>query len=131
VFVYTPARWGQRFSAFMLDLFILDFIRFPLLLFISPIHQPYTLFFINTWILFTYFAALESSPWRASFGQLIMGIRISRTDGEDVSFHQSLQRISLGMCFLGISFLRALWNPHSLALHDEYTRTCVVEEWWE
>ncbi len=131
MFAYTPARWGQRFSAFLIDLLILDFIRFPLLFFISPNEQPHLLLFINTWIMVTYFAALESSPWRATFGKLLLGIRITQTDGNSPEFYQSLQRIAIGLILPLISFARALWHPHSHALHDEYTNTCVMEEWWE
>lgn len=131
MFMYTPARWGQRLAAFLLDLLILDVIRFPLIFIISPHDRPQLLMVVNIWILITYFAAFESSPWRATLGKLLMGIRVSRTDGEIPSFYQTLQRVCWSICSMGFSFLRALWNPHTLAWHDEFTQTCVVEEWWE
>lgn len=131
MFMYSPARWGQSFMAFFLDLFILDWICFPLVFVVSPQDNPKLFMLVRLWIMITYFAAMESSPWKATLGKLLLGIRISRTDGETPLFHQTLQRTCLGICFFGVGFLRAIWNPHSLAWHDEYTQTCVMEEWWD
>ncbi len=130
VFIYTPARWGKRIVAFIVDIIILKLIRFPLIFIFSP-DQQMLFIFVNLWILITYFAAFESSPWKATPGKLMMGIRVSRIDGEAPLFYQTLQRICLGLISLGTSFMCALWNRHTLAFHDEFTDTCVIEEWWE
>jgi uncharacterized RDD family membrane protein YckC len=131
VFIYTPARWGQRFFAFVLDLFILDWVCLPLLFLISPENDARIFIIARLWIMVTYFAALESSPWKATLGKLLFGLRVNRVDGASPLFLQTLQRICLGTCLLGVGFFRALWNPHGLALHDELTQTCVLEEWWD
>jgi uncharacterized RDD family membrane protein YckC len=131
VFIYTPARWGQRFCAFVLDLFILDWVCLPLIFLISPEQDARVFVLARLWLMVTYFAAMESSVWQATLGKLLFGLRVSRLDNTPAGFLQSLQRICLGTCLLGIGFFRALWNPHALAFHDELTQTCVLEDWWD
>ncbi|MFN8287053.1 MAG: RDD family protein [Chitinophagales bacterium] len=75
-----------------------------------------------------YFAIMESSVKQATFGKMIVGIKVGDENGERLSFGKALLR-NLGKIvssiILGIGFLMAAWEERSQALHDKIAGTFV------
>lgn len=82
-------------------------------------------------ISFLYFAALESSPWQASIGKRIMGIKVCDLQGHRLSFSRAAGRsfgrlISFATFWTGFMF--ALLNRQRQTLHDRLAGCLVIEE---
>ena len=72
-----------------------------------------------TWWL--YCGLLESSAWRGTLGQQLLGIRVGDRGGRRISFarataHYFAQWLSVMLC--GIGYLFNLWTRHRQTLHD-------------
>lgn len=78
---------------------------------------------------FLYHMALEISPWQATLGKRITGLRTVRLDGESPSVLQvagrSLMRW-LECMLLGLPYLVCLFVPHRATLHDLVTGTRTI-----
>jgi uncharacterized RDD family membrane protein YckC len=76
---------------------------------------------------FTFFHAI----WGQTFGKMIFGLRVVRTDGQPVSFSRALAR-ALGYVLSAIPFfLGFLWvafSPRKRSWHDALTDTMVIRE---
>jgi uncharacterized RDD family membrane protein YckC len=72
---------------------------------------------------------LESSPWRGTIGKQIMGLVVTDTAGQRLSFLRATGRhaakyLSALPLFLG--FMAALFNAQRLTWHDRLAGTRVV-----
>ena len=72
-----------------------------------------------TWWL--YCGLLESSAWRGTLGQQLLGIRVGDRGGRRISFARATARyfaqwLSVMLC--GIGYLFNLWTRHRQTLHD-------------
>jgi uncharacterized RDD family membrane protein YckC len=78
---------------------------------------------------FFYYVYFMRSPWQATPGKRICGIRVTRADGGRVNGWLALGRTlaySLSLVPLGIGFFMAAWTDQKKALHDIVCRTRVV-----
>lgn len=146
------AEFGIRVAAIAVDLGLAAFLATFLLDRIFTLLQG-TIF--DNWLVFGiivafYFAALWSSPLRATPGQFLFGMRVLDETGQTLSFQKALLRgavlvglttaslavfnpagtpylkvIALAACLL--LFLAAL-TPHRQALHDILARSIVVNK---
>lgn len=71
-----------------------------------------------TWL---YSAMLESSHWRGTLGQQLLGLRVGDGHGRQVSFGRATARyfaqyLSVALCMIG--YLFNLWTPRRQTLHD-------------
>lgn len=75
-----------------------------------------------------YTAGMEASPAQASIGKLLLGLKVSNTRGERLSFLQATARYFLkliSIASLGIGFFIALFNKKKQMLHDTLSN-CVI-----
>ena len=68
-----------------------------------------------------YCALLESSHWRGTLGQQLMGVRVGDREGRRISFGRASVRyfaqwVSMVIC--GLGYLFNLWTPRRQTLHD-------------
>jgi uncharacterized RDD family membrane protein YckC len=78
-----------------------------------------------------YFAVMESSPWQASWGKRLMGLKVTDDEGNRIGFGRALVRqlgktVSVLPLFLG--FLMAAFTSRRQALHDLATASLVVAQ---
>jgi uncharacterized RDD family membrane protein YckC len=70
-------------------------------------------------------------PWSVngrSYGQHVMGLRVTTRDGERLSFLRSLLRAAVCVCF-PVSLLWAVVSRRQAAVHDLLLRTVVQYDW--
>ena len=79
----------KRFWAFMIDLavFIVLFILLAQLL------NDFTVSLILLVIIWLYYALLESSPWQASLGKRLMGLKVVDKRGRRLTFSKATKRL--------------------------------------
>jgi uncharacterized RDD family membrane protein YckC len=78
-------------------------------------------------LLFTYLAVCWSLGGR-TFGQLLLGLRVRRVNGEQIGFLQSVARAWMATYLFGLLFWSVL-SPRSAAVWDIVLRTEVVYDW--
>ena len=76
---------------------------------------------ITSAISWLYSALLESSHWRGTLGQQLLGLRVDDGQGQRISFARASARhfaeyLSAALC--GGGYLFNLWTPRRQTLHD-------------
>lgn len=92
-----------------------------------PLHLPYLLY-LNT-IAFVFFGWFWTHGGQ-TLGMRTWRIRVVRFDGHPLTWAQALSRFCLAVLsglLLGIGFIWALFNAQRLTLHDQLTKTHLVE----
>ena len=83
---------------------------------------------ILSWL---YFAGFESSSMQGTPGKKIMGIIVTDTDGDRISFGMATGRFlgkGISASILGIGYLIAFFTPKKQALHDFIAGTIVIRQ---
>lgn len=78
-----------------------------------------------------YFALMESSEQQATLGKQLLGIRVSRLNGERLTLARAIGRYAgklLSFVTLFIGFIMAGFTARKQALHDLITDTVVVND---
>jgi len=73
------------------------------------------------WVLLIYWSLMESSPWQASVGKRLMGIRVGDLRGRRLGFFRALGRNgakAFSLIPFGLGFFMAGWTQRRQALHD-------------
>jgi uncharacterized RDD family membrane protein YckC len=86
----------------------------------------YTLAVAAVWL---YFAALEASPWWATLGKRVVGVRVTTLDGRRIGVGRATARLLaklLSLALLGFGFVLAGVDARKQALHDKVAGTLVV-----
>ncbi len=76
-----------------------------------------------------YFAGLESSPWQATLGKLVLGLKVVDLEGRRISFGQATGRFFgkiLSAMIFCIGFIMAGFTARKQALHDMLAGTYVL-----
>jgi uncharacterized RDD family membrane protein YckC len=76
-----------------------------------------------------YFAGLESSMG-ATPGKLVLGMRITTVDGQNISFLRATGRYFakiISALILCIGYLMIAWDGHKQGLHDKIAGTYVIK----
>ncbi len=76
-----------------------------------------------------YFTACEASPWQATPGKRLLGLRVARVDGRPLDLRTAAVRsLARSLCHLslGLGYLLALSNRRRQGLHDLIAKTVVV-----
>jgi len=86
---------------------------------------------INLVINWLYFALQESSPYQATLGKRAMGLVVTSTSGQRISFMNATGRyfgkiISTIIIFIG--YFMMLWDDKNQTLHDKMASTLVVKK---
>jgi uncharacterized RDD family membrane protein YckC len=76
-----------------------------------------------------YYTIAESSPWQATPGKLLVGLRVVSDAGARISFGRANGRfwaIQVSGLTFGIGYLVCAFTPRKQALHDLMSGCCVV-----
>lgn len=77
-----------------------------------------------------YYVWTESSPWQATIGKKLLGLKVTDEDGRRISFMRSLIR-NLGQfisgMFLCIGYLMCFWTEQNQCLHDKIAGCLVLD----
>ena len=115
----------KRFWAFMIDLavFIVLFILLAQLL------NDFTVSLILLVIIWLYYALLESSPWQASLGKRLMGLKVVDKRGRRLTFSKATKRLLVRLVTnvaFYIGFFTAAFDKHKETLHDKVSHSLVI-----
>jgi len=134
------AGFWKRFVAVIIDSFILGALTFLLMFFIGftiggMLSDPETMaqfsnfgMLIDVVLVWLYFALQESGQHQATFGKRLMGIYVTDTDGEPISFARATIRYFskyLSSIFM-IGFIMVAFTKNKQGLHDMIADTLVV-----
>ena len=146
---YRPANGFKRVMAYMIDIlpiYLLLYFASTKFFGINPFaeeshgaapnHQAAIAHLVISATAFTlwvfYCAIAELSPWRGTYGKLIMGIRVRGLDRDNhslnlkqVSSRNAAKFLSAIPCFLG--FFAAFFTNGNRAWHDSLSKTAVAE----
>jgi uncharacterized RDD family membrane protein YckC len=96
----------------------------------GPLMDMYVIVFIISFVLmWLYYAAFESSDLMATPGKRALGMKVTDTEGERISFGTATGRFLgrlISSLILGIGFLIAFFTSKHQALHDLIAGTVVV-----
>ena len=110
---------GKRFVAMLIDLFIISLLM---------------RLFGTSWMWFMgwlYFAILESSDMQATFGKMIMKLKVATSKGGKMNFGQATGRYFgkwLSTLMMMFGFVMAFFTDKRQALHDYMADTVVLED---
>ncbi len=80
-----------------------------------------------------FFAVCEASPWQATPGKRLFGLRVVDREGRRISFLKASERFfnkTLSALFLGMGYLVLIWNRDRQTFHD-WASGCLVRTQWE
>ena len=129
---FQYAGFWIRVGAYFIDAIILLIVNIILsyILFggYNPMVPNYTLSGISLLINAGYFCVLESSARQATFGKMVVGIKVGDLNGDRISVGNAIGRYFakiLSAVILCIGFLLAGWDSKTHALHDTLANTYV------
>ena len=129
------AGFWNRLAAALLDLLILLVPTFVVPVVVALITGPKSkaslIADVSVLALYwLYFAVMESSPRRATFGKSAFGICVADLNGNRIGFFRATGRLFakiLSLAPVGIGFLMAGVTPRKQALHDMIAGSVVVK----
>jgi len=149
----TPARFGRRYIAFLLDIIFLELLGiFATIPLVNQTDQDLTKILVRAvtvgeisqeaiWLVALYTLVL-SVLWSMYFvgftatcgqtpGKRIMGLRVVNEDGTPVDWSTAANRFFIGYSIsilpLGLGFYWALVDKNNQAWHDKIAGTLVIE----
>jgi len=127
------AGFWRRVAASFLDNAVTTFVGLGLgivvVIFNIPIQQIISNF-VPLLIFWLYFSLMESSDGQATIGKRILGIKVTGTGGNKISFLRATGRTFakfLSVITLGIGFLMIAFTKKKQGLHDMISETIVVK----
>ncbi|WP_428054455.1 RDD family protein [Candidatus Avelusimicrobium facis] len=115
----------KRFWAFLIDAAVFAVLFWAL----AQLINGWTVSLILLFIIWLYYAWLESSPWQASLGKRVMGLKVVDKRGRRLSFWKAskrlLTRIGTNLTFY-FGFFTAAWDKHHETLHDHLSKSVVI-----
>lgn len=126
------ASYARRIAAYLIDMTIM--------LLMMNLSQYILNFFVNNKLLILLygqliflalliinFCVLESSPWQASLGEKLLGIKVTDINGKRISFLRSVYKQCIAMfCTFGV--IVYFFTPRRQCLHDFLASTCVIQK---
>ena len=144
----TPSYAGfwPRFAAYLIDAIIMGLVLVPLGALIgvlaaatsdgdfenSPMWPLATLIIRGASVAlgWLYYGLMESSPWQATIGKRVLGLRVTDMNGNRIGFGKATGRyfgkILSGMICL-VGFIMVAFTEKQQALHDIMAGTLVVK----
>ncbi|TXI32732.1 MAG: RDD family protein [Niabella sp.] len=77
-----------------------------------------------------YYALMESGPWQATLGKRALGLKVTSSTGNRISFLNATGRYFakiLSAIILLIGYFMMLWDDKKQCLHDKLANTLVVK----
>ena len=115
----------KRFWAFMIDLAVF----IVLFIFLAQLLNDFTVSLILLVIIWLYYALLESSPWQASLGKRLMGLKVVDKRGRRLTFSKATKRLLVRLVTnvaFYIGFFTAAFDKHKETLHDKVSHSLVI-----
>lgn len=129
------AGFWRRFAAYVIDWVVLTFFLNTIYWYVF--HQidvsreiehdltraiaRYVVAVLSVFITWSYYSGMESSPFQATIGKLAVGLYVTNSNGQRISFGRATGRhfakIVSGL-ILAVGYLLAAWTPRKQALHD-------------
>lgn len=128
LFLEEPIVHGtfwERFVAAFIDGLILAIPYYVLPFVLGPLGA--VLSFLLPWL---YSAFMESGSNQATFGKKAMGLKVTTTNGDPISFGQATGRYFgkiVSSIILCIGYLMMLWDDNKQTLHDKMAGALVVK----
>ena len=128
-FAPPQPRYGgfwARVLAYILDGVLLVIVQLILMALIDNQGMVTLANLVAGWL---YFAGLESSMG-ATPGKLVLGMRITTVDGQNISFLRATGRYFakiISALILCIGYLMIAWDGHKQGLHDKIAGTYVIK----
>lgn len=120
------AGFWERLGAAFIDGIILAIPNFTLTFVIEkPLSSILSI--VLGWL---YAALMESGEGQATLGKRALGLKVSSTNGERISFGQATGRHFgkfISTIILLIGYLMMLWDDRKQTLHDKMANTLVVK----
>ncbi len=123
---FEISSMGWRFLAWLIDTALITIVAAGLGLGLSP-----TLAVVVILVAPLYFLVGEASPWQATVGKRLLGIRVVDNDGNRLSLPHALGRTAARCVAAAPSFLGyavAVMTPEHLAVHDLMSGTLVIRK---
>ncbi|MDR1123582.1 MAG: RDD family protein [Elusimicrobiota bacterium] len=133
------AGFWKRFIALIIDAVIISFCSVPFVFIFRPSRTPEGGFGLafNIFVFFAnlmYYALLESSPWQATIGKKIIGIKVVDLEYKRIDFFtaaiREFSKILSGF-ILCLGYIMAAFTSQKRALHDFIGGTLVVNDYFE
>ena len=97
---------------------------------LHPWQNYFALNILKEMLILAYFAGMESSKYQATFGKIVMGIRVTDKNNDAISFGKALLR-NLSKYFsaliLGIGYIMIIFDDKKQGLHDKIADTVVLK----
>ena len=139
----TYAGFWIRFLAYFIDTLLMTLVLLPLgviagvLIVATGADQNGSMLafegmfrIVSFFIGWLYFGFLESSPWQATLGKKMLGLRVTDLNGGRISFGKATGRYFgkiLSGLILFIGFVMVAFTEKTQALHDQMAGTLVVK----
>ncbi|MBN1348966.1 RDD family protein [candidate division KSB1 bacterium] len=140
---FSYAGFWRRFAAYVFDSVILGYFFNNIYWFIvnqmrlgfrgdvdSELISTFVIFPIFGIIAWCYFSGMESSPLQATVGKYLVGIYVTDSNGERISFGRATGRYFakiLSGIILSIGYLMAGFTEKKQALHDMVANSLVLK----
>jgi uncharacterized RDD family membrane protein YckC len=88
----------------------------------------YMIMMLINWL---YSAGMESSSNQATLGKMVVGVKVTNLEGEQISFINATGRYFaklISAIILMIGYIMAAFSPKKQALHDQLAKTLVVKK---
>jgi uncharacterized RDD family membrane protein YckC len=136
------AGFWVRFAAYLIDTIILTVVQLFLIVLLVrsgqiemskgvPVQQPLLLPLLSGGIFWIYFAGMESSALQATFGKMMLGLKVTDCSGQQISFARATGRYFgkiISSLILCIGYLMIAFTARNQALHDLMAGCFVVRE---
>lgn len=117
----------KRLWAFLIDMAVFAVIFWAL----AQLMNEFTVSLVLLVIIWLYYALLESSPWQASLGKRVMGLKVVDKRGRRLTFWKAtkrmLSRIVTNFTFY-FGFFTAAFDKHHETLHDRLSKSVVISK---
>lgn len=117
----------KRFWAFVIDVIVFAVLFWAL----AQLIDNFTVSLLLLVLIWLYYALMESSPWQASLGKRIMGLKVVDKRGRRLTFGKAtkrlLSRLITNFTFY-FGFFSAAFDKQNKTLHDRLSKSLVVEK---
>lgn len=115
----------KRFWAFLIDLAVFAVIFWAM----AQLMNEFKVSLALLVIIWLYYALLESSPWQASLGKRLMGLKVVDKRGRKLTFSKASKRMLLRLVTnltFYFGFFTAAFDKHRETLHDHLSKSVVI-----
>ena len=117
----------KRFWAFIIDVCVFAL----LFIVLAQLMDDFTVSLVLLVLIWLYYALLESSPWQASLGKRMMGLKVVDKRGRRLTFVKAtkrlLSRLVTNLTFY-FGFFTAAFDSHKETLHDKMSKSVVISK---